>query len=157
MSMTIWNPFREMEAIRREVERAFETFGERRRRVWPFSGAPFLPELSARAFPLVNMGEDKDNVYVEALAPGVNPDTLDITVIRNSLRIAGEKLALSEKIKLEDFHRQEREAGNFVRVITLPIEVQGDKVKAEYKNGLLMITMPKAEQAKPKRITVNVT
>ena len=155
--MTIWNPFREMEAIRRELERAFESFGERRRRVWPVFGAPFLPEFSARAFPLVNMSEDKDSVYVEALAPGVNAGTLDITVIRNSLRISGEKQALSEKIKLEDFHRQERESGSFVRVITLPVEVQGDKVKAEYKNGLLLITMPKAEQAKPKRITVNIS
>ena len=156
MSMTIWNPFREMEAIRREVERAFGNFGERRR-WWPFFGAPFLPEYSARAFPLVNLSEDANNVYVEALAPGVNPDTLDITVIRNTMRISGEKQALSEKIKPEDFHRQEREAGNFVRVITLPVEVQSDKVKAEYKNGLHLVTMPIAELAKPNRITVIVT
>ena len=155
MTYAVWHPFRELDTLRREVERAFETHGVGWNR-WPFSRTAFLPGVSARAYPLLNMGDDKDNLYVEALAPGLEPATLEVTVVRDTLRIAGEKQAISDDIEREAFHRNERGAGKFVRTITLPTEVDGDKVTAQYKNGLLLITLPKAEAAKPKQITVNV-
>lgn len=156
MTIWSWDPTREFDALRREVERAFETFGfDRGGR--PLLAFPFLPGRSARAYPLLNMSEDKENVYVEALAPGLNPETLEVTVVRDTLRIAGEKQPLSEQIKPEAFHRTERGAGKFARTLTLPIEVDGEKVKASYTNGLLLITLPKAEQAKPKQISVSVS
>ena len=151
----MWNLFDEFDVLRREVERAFEGYGLDRWR-WPFSRISFLPGLAARAYPLVNLSEDADNLYVEALAPGVDPESLDIAVQQDTLRIAGEKQPISEDIELEAFHRNERNAGKFVRTIGLSTVVDADKVSADYKNGLLLVTLPKTEAAKPKQITVNV-
>lgn len=148
-----WDPIRELEALRRQVERAFEDFGTWRR---PFTRFAFLPGMSARTYPLMNVAEDKDNVYVEALAPGLNPDTLELSVLGDTLRVAGEKPPITEDVKPEAFHRNERSAGRFVRTLTLPVAVNNDKVSAEYKNGLLLLTLPKAEEAKPKQISVKV-
>ena len=150
-----WNPVRELEALRREVERAFESYGVES---WVAPGwrAAFLPGRSARTYPLLNMSEDKDHVYVEALAPGVDPATLDISVTGETLSIAGEKQAITADVKPEAFHRNERGAGRFVRTIELPVAVDHDKVTADYRNGILRITLPKSEVAKPKQITVNV-
>jgi HSP20 family protein len=95
-------------------------------------------------------------VYVEALAPGVDPASLSLSVLRNVLTISGEKRRVPGDIKPEAFHRSERATGKFIRNIELPVEVDENKVKADYENGLLMVTLPKAEQAKPKQISVQV-
>ena len=150
-----WNWLDEVDALRREVERAFEDDGANWRRR-PFSRISFLPGAAARAYPLLNVSEDHDNLYVDALAPGLDPAALDITVVQDTLRIAGEKQPLSEDAEPEAFHRNERSAGKFVRTVTLGAAVDGGKVTAAYKDGLLAITLPKAEAAKPKQITVNV-
>ncbi len=149
-----WDPIQELEQIRREIDELFRAFNED---FWdvPSFRFSFLPDVSARTYPLVNIGEDKDNVYVEALAPGINPETLEVSVLNNTIRIAGEKPAIKD-VKPEAFHRNERGAGKFIRTISLPVDVDADKVKAEYKNGVLTITLPKAESAKPKQITVSV-
>ncbi len=151
-----WSFFDEVDALRGEVEHAFEDFGVGR---WnrPFSRISFLPGVAARAYPLLNVSEDHGNVYVEALAPGVDPESLDITVVQDVLRIAGEKPPISEDVTLEAFHRNERGSGKFVRTITLKTPVDADKVRADYQNGLLLLTLPKSEIAKPKQITVNVS
>ena len=153
MSVSFWDPLRELEAIRRQFDRLFSNAGDWDR---PFSRISFLPGLAARNYPLMNVSEDKDNVYVEALAPGLDPDTLQISVLQDTLRISGEKAALNDNIKPEAFHRRERAAGKFVRTMALPVEVNSDAVSAEYKNGILMITLPKTEKAKPKQIQVTV-
>ena len=150
-----WNPIRELEALRHEVESVFEEFTNEGV-AWPFWRSSFLPGRSGRTYPLVNLSDDKDALYVEALAPGINADTLDISVHRNVLRISGEKSELTANIKPEAFHRNERGAGKFVRLIELPVEVDRDKIHADYKDGLLLITLPKVEAAKPKQITVTV-
>ena len=151
----VWNWFDELSELRREVERAFEQCG-RERWTRPFSRVSFLPGVAARAYPLLNISEDQDHVYVEALAPGVDPETLEITVQQDVLRIAGEKRPISENVKLEAFHRNERGAGKFVRTLTLNTAVDAAKVAADYQHGLLLITLPKAEAAKPKQIAVKV-
>jgi len=150
------NPYREFDTLRREIDRLFEsfdggTFGE-----WPFSRVSFLPGRAARAYPLLNVSDDENSVYIEALAPGIDPDSLKITLTRDQLTIAGEKPPLPGDVKMESFHRNERSAGRFARTVTLPAEVADDKIKADYRDGLLLITLPKAEEAKPKQITVNV-
>ena len=117
----------------------------------------FLPGRLARAYPLINLHGDKDNLYVEAVAPGIDPESLNLTVVRNDLTISGEKKRLPGDIKPEMFHREERATGKFVRTITLPVEIDDDKISAEYKNGLILITMPKSEKAKPKQIQVQVS
>jgi HSP20 family protein len=104
----------------------------------------------------VNLHEDQNNVYVEALAPGVDPASLQLTVVRNTLTITGEKRRVPGEIKPEAFHRSERATGKFVRSIELPVEVDEDRVKADYKHGLLTVSLPKAEKARPKQISVQV-
>jgi HSP20 family protein len=96
---------------------------------------------------------------VEAMAPGVDPDTMQLSVVGNTLSIAGEKRRVAGDVQPEAFHRSERATGKFVRHIELPVEVvdvDEGKVQAEYTNGLLTVTLPKAEKAKPKQIAVQV-
>jgi HSP20 family protein len=142
-----------LEGLRREIERAFDDYGTWRR---PFSRFSFLPGLGARTYPLINLGEDTDNVYIEALAPGLDADSVEISVQQGQIRIAGEKPAITPEVKPEAYHRNERNAGRFVRTMELPTTVDADKVQAQYKNGLLLITLPKVEEAKPKQISVEV-
>ncbi len=151
--MMQWDPFRGIDELRREIDRAFEGFG-----LWrePFSRVAFLPGRAARRYPLINIHEDTDNIYVEALAPGVNPSSFQVSVVRNILTIAGEKHRVPGDIQSEAFHRSERAAGKFVRNIELPVEVDENRVKADYRNGLLVVHLPKAEKAKPKQISINV-
>ena len=148
---TAWNP---MDALRRDINRAFQNAGVSNE---PSFRTAFLPGRGARRYPLINLAEDRDHLYIEALAPGVDPSTIDLSVIRNTMTISGEKRRHPEDIKPEAFHRSERAAGKFVRTVELPVEVNADQVKAEYKHGILMVTLPKAAAAKPKQISVSVT
>jgi HSP20 family protein len=102
----------------------------------------------------MNVSEDADSVYADALAPGLDPDSLNISVMDNQLTVSGEKPGLGDGVKAEAYHRNERAAGRFVRTATLPAAVDQDKTTADYKNGLFSIVLPKAEKAKPKQITV---
>ena len=151
--MATWDPFREMLELRRELDRTFDSFVTGRQ-----PGSPriaFLPGRGARQYPLVNTYEDQDNVYVEALAPGVKTDSLDLQYQGTTLTISGEKPA-PEVSSEESFHRSERAAGKFVRSIELGVPVDDAKVEASYKNGLLTVKLPKAESAKPRKIVVSV-
>jgi HSP20 family protein len=148
-----WHPWRDIEALRRDIDHAFNNVGQTNGT--RFRSA-FLPGRAARQYPLVNFSEARDHFYVEALAPGVDPASIDVAVIRNVLTISGEKRRLPEALKPEAIHRNERAAGKFVRHIELPIEIDSDHVEAEYKHGLLMVTLPKAAAAKPKQIQVSV-
>lgn len=150
--MAEWSPFADMAALRQQIERAFDEYGLRGT---PSRRVAFLPGREPRRYPLINLYEDKDYVYVEALTPGVEPQSLNITVLKNRLTLSGEKGGLGA-IKAEAFHRSERASGKFVRAIDLPVTVDEAKIQAEYKNGLLVIKLPKAEEAKPKQIKVNV-
>jgi len=153
--MAYWDTFRQMQNLRSEFDLLFSTLGG-----WslPFSRASFLPGRAARQYPLVNISEDKDNYYIEAMAPGVNPKAVDLSVVDNRLTISGEKLMAGAGIEVspESYHRSERAAGGFNRTVELPTEVDADRVKADYKNGLLLVTLPKSEKVKPKQVTVKV-
>jgi HSP20 family protein len=151
--MAQWNPFEEMEALRREIDRAFADFGRGEN---PLYKVAFLPGIGPRRYPLINLSEDKDRLYIEALTPGVDPKSLNVTVMQNRLTLSGEKSPIGSDVKPEAFHRNERASGKFLRTLDLPVEVDDSSVEAEYKNGLLRVTVPKAEKAKPKQITVNV-
>lgn len=151
--MAQWNPFDEMEALRREVDRAFSDFGRGEN---PLYKVAFLPGIGPRRYPLINLSEDKDKLYVEALTPGVDPKSLNVSVMQNRLTLSGEKSPISSDVKPEAFHRNERASGKFLRTLDLPVEVDDGSVEAEYKNGLLLVTIPKAEKAKPKQIKVSV-
>jgi len=153
--MVTWNVYREADHLRREFDGLLESFfspNSRNRR-----NLMFLPGYSARRYPLVNLYEESDQFIVEALAPGINPEKLDLSIVGNVLTLSGEKTRLPENIKPEAYHRSERAAGRFVRTIELPTIVDSSKVAAEYKNGIIQVTLPKSEEAKPKTIRVNVS
>jgi HSP20 family protein len=116
------------------------------------SGGAF-PIPAAGVFPLVNVTEDKDSYYVRAELPGIKSEELDIQVTAKGISISGER-----KIPVEDnnvkYHRREREAGKFSRLITLPDDIDTDKVDAKLSNGVLTLIIPKAEKTKPRQVTV---
>ncbi|MCB2154156.1 Hsp20/alpha crystallin family protein [bacterium] len=154
--MRMWDAFEGLDVLRRELDRVFEDSG------LPRAGKSmprfaFLPGRAARGYPLVNLDENADAIVIEALAPGLDPESLEISVVGDQLTISGEKPGLGEKVQSESYHRSERSAGRFVRTIELPAAVNQNSAKAEYKNGLLLVTLPKAEEAKPKKIAVSVT
>ena len=113
-------------------------------------------EPAAGVFPLMNVTEDNDSFHVRAELPGLKPDELDISVTGDTLSLSGEG-----KIQVEDenarYHRREREAGKFSRIVNLPSQVDTGKVEAHCKDGILTITLPKAEAAKPKQITIKAS
>lgn len=150
--MPVWDGFSELEALQREMER-------RAANIWTGQGrAPrvaFLPGRGARQYPLVNVSDDERNVYVEALAPGVDPKSLDLSVMQGALTIKGEKPGLAQ-VSAEAYHRNERAAGRFLRTVELPVEVDAGNVSADYRNGLLLVTLPKAESARPRQVPITV-
>jgi HSP20 family protein len=145
-----WNIFHEIDDLHREIDRLFgSSWPERQGRM----RSSFLPGMSARSYPMLNVYEDKDVFVVEALAPGLDMDSLQVSVSGNTLTISGEKKPLPD-VKTEAYHRNERATGKFVRTLQLNTEVKEDKGKAAYENGILTITLPKAERAKPRQIKV---
>jgi HSP20 family protein len=149
----MWDPFREFQSLRREIDRAFGGGDGYGRGDWPRWRLAFLPGRGARMYPLINLHDDGDNFYVEALMPGVEPDQVEVTVVGNGLTIAGEKRG-PQNIPPERIHRMERAAGRFIRSVQLPAEVERDRVNAEYRHGMLMLTLPRSEAAKPKRVEI---
>ena len=151
--MAQWNPFEDLASLRREIDQAFEGFSAGQS---PLRQVAFLPGTGPRRYPLINLLEDKDHIYIEALTPGVDPQSFNISVTQNRLTMAGEKSRITGDVQPEAFHRSERASGKFVRTFDLPVEVDDAGVQAEYKNGLLVVTVPKAEKAKPKQINVKI-
>jgi HSP20 family protein len=141
----------ELEALRQQIDRAFTDGGYGAFPKWRMA---FLPGRAARQYPLVNVYDDGTDLYVEALAPGIEPDKFEITIVGDRLTIAGEKPGIPN-VAPEKVHRTERAAGRFMRTVELPAEVDADKVATVYRNGLLMLTLPRAESARPRRIEVH--
>ncbi len=125
----------------REMDRLLHTF---------FDGAMVAPRT--RLFPAVNVWEDGDNLYAEAEVPGMSMNDLEILVVGDELTIKGRRNAPAEE-KVA-YHRQERGCGEFARVLTLPVPVNADRVEATLKDGVLTVTLPKAEEAKPRKINI---
>lgn len=101
----------------------------------------------------INIYEDDENIYVEASIPGIDPNSIDITIQENILKISGEKSKSSDK-KSEKYHYQEHYYGKFSRYISIPDKVNIENINAIYKNGILIIIMPKLSSSKPKKITI---
>ena len=136
------SPMDELHRLRQQMEQMLE------------SAATPQQREAAGVLPLINLTEGKDHYLVRAELPGVKGDELDIQVTANNLAISGERKIAAE---VEDarYHRREREAGTFSRMIGLPGEVDTDKVDAKLDNGILSIVVSKAEVAKPKQISVS--
>lgn len=103
--------------------------------------------------PAVNVRQDNENVIVETSLPGIDPEKMDISVENDVLTISGHT---EEKVetKLEDYYRKEIREGSFSRSVILPMGVKADQAEASYDKGILKITLPKAEEARPKKISI---
>lgn len=140
-----WNvrsPFEQLDQIRRQMDRLYGDIGRGAQQ----GGV-------AGVFPLINLSEDKDKYYIRAELPGIKADELEIQAIPNQLSISGERKIASEAETVK-YHRREREAGKFSRVIGLPTDIDTDKVEAELANGVLTVSVPKAAASKPKQISI---
>ncbi len=139
------NIFDEMERLRRQMDLL----------VGGLSGELGKEPVSG-VFPLMNITEDKNNYYIRAELPGFKANDLEISVTGNTMSISGER-----KLEIDDenaqYHRREREFGKFSRIITLPTQIDTNKVEAHCEDGVLTVTLPKTEEAKPKQITVKAS
>ena len=140
-----WEPFRDLISLREAMDRLFEESFIRPRAGWP---APL--GVGALA---VDMYETDQDVVIKSSAPGVKPEDLDITITGDTLTIKGETKT-EEKVEKANYIRQERRYGAFCRSLTLPTTIVAEKAKAEFENGVLTLTLPKAEEVKPKTIKV---
>ncbi len=140
-----YEPFWGIDTFRRDMERLFDSFFGR----W---GTEEFPTTWA---PLVDIEETKDSIIVRAEVPGMKKDDVKIQVVGDNLVISGERRHQAQD-KERHFHRIERSYGVFQRVVTLPMEVEPDKAKASYENGVLEISFPKSEKSKTKEIAIEV-
>ncbi|MDD2310156.1 MAG: Hsp20/alpha crystallin family protein [Desulfuromonadaceae bacterium] len=146
--MASWDMLRELDNLRREVDEAFRGAGLGR----PF-GSTFLAPITTRRFPLVNFSEDDGNLYIDALVPGVDPKNIDLTVVGNGITISGERKPFEEQ-QGQIVHRCELGSGKFSRTSELPVDIDPDKIKAECKDGIMRVTLGKAERAIPRKIEI---
>jgi len=147
--MASWSVFNELDSLRREIDEAFRGAGVAR----PLA-TTFLSPTSARRFPLLNLSEDEGQVYLDALLPGIDPKELQLSLLRGTITISGERKAPSERSGL--LHRSELGFGKFSRTVDLPSDIDPGRTTAEYKDGVMRITMAKSEHAKPRKIDIQV-
>lgn len=139
---TFDNSFGDFDQVRLEMLRLLDTVA-----------ADTFGDVGAGVFPPVNITQDDDNFYVRAEVPGIKPNELSISSVRNRVSLAGKREIQREHERVS-YHRKERAEGSFNRTITLPAEVDADRVDARYADGILTLTLPKADEAKPRQITV---
>ncbi len=146
-ALSTWTPFNRLSSLREELNQLFNTtFPSMTPDVGLFSGWS----------PLLDIHQDKDNIFVKAELPGMKKEEIDISLQEGMLTIAGERKHEKEYKEGESF-RSERFFGRFHRSVMLPTPVDASKVKATYTDGILTVTLPKAEEAKPKQIEVKAS
>ena len=154
--MRNYDPFRELESLRREMDRAFRGVADALGLRTAAESAGNVLRRATRPYPRVNVSQDAENVYVEAMAPGLEPNSVEITVLRDQLTLSGERVPTGTAVDRDAYHRSERSVGRFTRTLTLPSEVDDEKVTADYENGILYLTLQKVERARPRKINVHV-
>jgi HSP20 family protein len=146
MALVPWRPFEDLSTLQREMDRLFERF----------FGEPLgLERPTGMWTPQTDVTETKDSVSIKAELPGLEAKDVEVSVSGDMLIIKGEKKQEKEE-KDEHRHLVERTHGAFSRMVRLPAPVAPDKIKATFKNGVLTVTLPKTEEAKPKAIPVTV-
>lgn len=145
-TLTRWDPFREMMVMRRTMDRLFDRFVDD-------SGSDWDATNWSLALDVV---ENDDAFVVKASIPGINPDNLDITFTEKTLTIKGTSQEEAESDEGR-YHLRERRFGHFARSISLPRGIKADEIEANYNAGVLTLTLPKAEEIKPKRISVQAS
>jgi HSP20 family protein len=150
MAIVRWDPFRDLVTLQERMNRMFdESFrgtGRAGTEDWALGGA---------WAPVVDIYEQDGNIVLKAELPGVDPKQVDVRLENNTLTLSGER-KVDHEVKQENYHRVERSYGSFTRSFTLPSTVDQEKIKADYKDGVLKVTLPKREEAKPKQISIAV-
>lgn len=150
-----WYPFKELETLRREIDRTFEQFGLSGVGPRVAAGLANSPLFKGRGYPLLNLRDTPESLVAELLVPGIDPASLKVAVANNVLTVLGEKP--EPKVEEENYLRGECDYGKFSRSFELPSPIDPDKIAAEYRHGVLTITMAKAEAARPRQIEVKVS
>src|SRR5579863_6232577 len=145
-SITRWDPFRNISTLQDQVNRLFES---------SFQGKADNSELTVWA-PAVDIYETENELVLRADLPDINEKDLDVRIENNTLSIHGER-KFEQKVKEGGYLRTERSYGSFSRSFSLPNTVNTEAIKAEYKNGVLTVELPKRAESKPKQVKVNVT
>ncbi len=152
MAIVRWEPFRDLMGLQERMNRLFDdswrarSGGGAQEDDWALGGA---------WAPAVDIYEKDGAIVLKAEIPGVDPKDVDVRVENNTLTLRGER-KFDEEVKRDNYHRVERAYGGFSRSFTLPNVVDTEKIKAEFKDGVLRLVLPKREEAKPKQIEIHV-
>jgi len=145
MTIVRYDPFRDLRSLQEEVNRLFSS------NLTPSFGEEGIGRGAWN--PNVDIYENKDQIVLEAELPGMNREDFELTVENNVITLRGER-RFEKKDDADNYHRVERAYGSFSRSFTLPQVVSGDGATAEYRNGVLRVTLPKREEAKARRIEI---
>jgi HSP20 family protein len=144
----VWSPFRHLSMLRNEIDRLFDS---------PLHALTSdSQQFQSGWLPAVDLHEDRDHLVLRAELPGMKKEEIDISLHGDVLTLSGERKE-EKRFEEAETYRQERFLGRFQRAFTLPVAVDADKVDASYKDGVLTVHLPKAENAKPKQIEVKVS
>jgi HSP20 family protein len=145
--MTRLDIFKEMDSFSREMDQMFRDIGFGR-----LLEPALAPLMGTRSYPRINLRETPESYIVEGQLPGIDPKELEMTILKGTLTLSGDRKAPEKEVG--SWHRRERNTGKFMRAIDIPAEINIEKVRADYQDGLLTVTLPKAESVRPKRIEI---
>jgi HSP20 family protein len=146
--LSVWDPFRTLARMREDMDRLTSGWSGGITPETTFAGGVWAPP--------VNIAETDDSYSITADLPGLSKDDIKVTYQNGVLTIQGERKEEKEENNKKNWHRMERVYGMFERSFRLPMPVKAEQVQAEFKDGVLKLTVPKAEEAKPKQIEVKV-
>jgi HSP20 family protein len=145
MAVVRWDPFRDLNMLQDRMNRLFDDTG----RTW----RPDEPAATTTWSPAVDIFETEGEIVVKAELPGMERNDIAVNLEKNVLSVKGER-RFTKETKDDNYHRIERSYGTFSRAFSIPTTVDEEKIKADYKDGVLKIVLPKKEQAKPKQIRI---
>lgn len=146
MEIIRWNPIRDMFSLSHRMNHMFDDF---------FSPTLKTGESSMWNWnPVVDIYDNDENIIIKAELPGIDKDNIVVDVKGRVLTLKGERSSENE-VKEDKYYRRERAFGNFERVFIMPAEIDPNKIKADYKNGVLKINIPKPEEHKPRQISIH--
>ena len=147
MAIVRWEPFRDLMSLQERMNRLFDESYRGRQGAEDWTAGNWAPA--------VDIYEQNGNIMLQAELPGLDPKDVDVRVENNVLTLRGQR-KLEENVKQDSYHRVERSYGSFTRSFTLPSVIDTEKIQASYKDGVLRLTLPTREEAKPKQIAINI-
>ncbi len=154
MTIVKLSPMKELDEMKRDMERLFDEVFDpahrRPRRWWP------KPSETMLVAPNIDMYDRKGEIVIKAELPGIEKENIDLSITKDTVVLKGE-IKKEEETKEENYYLCERVSGKFTRTIDIPAEVDAEKVRATFKNGVLEIVLPKKEQVKPTEIKIEAS